>query len=68
MTEIKLKPCPFCGGKAEFETNVNVLYKTIWVCCKKCKVNTMNFESDLYSCAAEKAAEAWNRRDYNEAD
>ena len=60
MNEIKLKPYPFCGGKAEFGTNV--LYKTIWVYCKKCKVNTMNFESDLYLCATENVAKAWNKR------
>lgn len=60
MNEIKLKPCPFCGGKAEFMTNP--VYRTIRVYCSKCKANTIDFESDVYSCAAENAAEAWNNR------
>ena len=64
MTEIKLKPCPFCGGEADFGTNP-VGYRTIWVRCKKCKISTASFESNLYSCAAEKAAEVWNNRNEN---
>ncbi len=39
MNNTKLKPCPFCGGKAE-------LYKSWWlgqyfqVTCTKCRVTT----------------------------
>lgn len=33
MTEIKLKPCPFCGGKAEFVRFTSGFVK---VRCKKC--------------------------------
>ncbi len=66
MTEIKLKTCPFCGGEAKFQT----AYKQdrIWVCCSKCKAVSNQFESNLYSSAAEDAAKAWNRRTKDETD
>lgn len=67
MNEIKLKPCPFCGGEAEFGTNPTG-YRTIWVYCSECKAESNRFESNIYSCAAEDAAEAWNRRTENETD
>ena len=60
MTEIKLKPCPFCGGKAEFGTNP--FYRTIRVYCSKCKAASSQSESNVYNCAAEDAANAWNKR------
>ena len=43
MTEYKLKPCPFCGGKAEIKQhveidgNVKYLSKNV-VCTKYCSV------------------------------
>lgn len=51
MEEIKLKPCPFCGGEAEF-----VGYKSYWIICVDCTA-----ESAVYDSKAE-AVEAWNRR------
>ena len=66
VKESELKPCPFCGGKAEFGVNPNTFCKTIWVYCQKCGAETKHFEIDLYSCAAKNAAEAWNRRADNE--
>lgn len=53
----KLKPCPFCGAKAE-----NVLgadeagYFVYTVRCVKCGVETCNTEGELY------ANRAWNKR------
>jgi Lar family restriction alleviation protein len=53
--EEELKPCPFCGGRAEF-------YKTLvegstagWVQCTNCGVNFLTKERD-------EAIAAWNRR------
>ncbi len=71
MTEIKLKPCPFCGGEAEFKTiEKDMLSRQdyIWVRCSKCEATSKKFESNLYSSAAEDAAKAWNRRIKDETD
>jgi len=54
-SEPELKPCPFCGGKAEAMTNMGdyTYYR-----CKKCLVRTHDC-----SCETEpEAREAWNRR------
>ncbi len=71
MPETKLKPCPFCGGKAKFQTvDKSMLYNRdlVWVFCSQCKAESNRFESNLYSSAVEDAAKAWNRRAENETD
>lgn len=57
MTE-KLKPCPFCGGKAEFIIYWNLIAKrfTSVVRCTKCRANSGEWKQKP------KAIEAWNRR------
>jgi len=52
MVELYLKPCPFCGGKAEIVDCVGKYF----VRCRKCMVN----QDRLYSqkCSA---AKAWNK-------
>ncbi len=53
MTE-KLKPCPFCGGKARVKCSIK---EDLWgVACYKCECCTKVFFSE------EEAIEAWNRR------
>ncbi len=60
MSEIELKPCPFCGGKAKFalgeEYREEHKQANDWVECESCGVETAYFDT------AEEAAEAWNRR------
>lgn len=53
MTE--LKPCPFCGGEAEYGANSVQGYE--YVRCASCKART-------WSCyeTKEQAAQAWNTR------
>lgn len=52
----ELKPCPFCGGKAELRCFMNFY----WVKCIKCEVSTDAKPS------LEKTIKAWNRRTNNE--
>ena len=59
----KLKPCPFCGGKAEvkkatFGDNRGYAFIT----CKSCEASTKHFNKSLDFCAVEEATKAWNRR------
>ena len=49
MTE-KLKPCPFCGGKAIFEENTG----TFFIHCESCCAFTPDFNTK------EQAIKAWN--------
>lgn len=63
MSEYTLKPCPFCGGKAEFEIKDPLGgIKTICVKCHNCKCQTKFVEQSVNYAARDKAAEAWNKR------
>ena len=53
---MKLKPCPFCGGKAE-QINYADLFN---IGCLKCRIKTdMSLRNEY---AVEQAIQAWNRR------
>ena len=52
MSEIKLKPCPFCGGGAAIGRHGD----NYFIECCKCGSRTWFYKS------ADKATEAWNRR------
>ena len=52
MGEIKLKPCPFCGGEAKI-LNVDDRYT---VKCRSCFCGTGIYKD------SGRASEAWNRR------
>lgn len=59
-----LKPCPFCGGEAEFckgktELRDNAGY---YVNCKECFANTGESISSDYHRAIEEAVRDWNKR------
>lgn len=73
MTEIKLKPCPFCGktvkmymdnyGKYLIKCSCGLLIGIELECgCELVDGWTATFESE------DEAAEAWNRRTENETD
>lgn len=62
MPEIELKPCPFCGGKAETSeqtTDKGNKFAFGWIGCQQCQcfINYINNYT-----GKTKAAEAWNRR------
>ncbi len=52
MNEIKLKPCPFCGGVAKVEYAGNRVY----ICCKPCGSRTILCGTVIW------AAKCWNYR------
>lgn len=58
MKEIKLKPCPFCGGKADICEHNDFLFVKCQVC--DCRIPTIN--ANIKYCALERAADLWNRR------
>ena len=54
----KLKPCPFCGGQAEFwesKASNGYLYGYV-IRCSMCKSRTKIYDNQEY------ASIAWNRR------
>lgn len=53
MAEKELKPCPFCGGRAQM--NYDGARKLIL--CSECLIRTESY--DTY----EKARDVWNRRE-----
>lgn len=52
---ITLKPCPFCGGSAEFERTGNHRHSCI-VACTNCGCRHESGDEDEHS------GESWNRR------
>ena len=59
MTE--LKPCPFCGGKANLVVrhNQTLTWIRYYVKCERCVATTANYEKP------EHATGNWNRRTEN---
>lgn len=51
---VKLKPCPFCGGEADYRTMGNCVY----IVCTKCGCNTQTFHYK----ERQEAIKAWNNR------
>ena len=65
MSEIKLNPCPFCGGKAIFKNEQFYGCNAVIVICDDCKAQSAYFiGAYLY----DQAAKAWNRRTANDPD
>ncbi len=56
----ELKPCPFCGGKAEIITWNTVGWAIVYgVMCLKCEVG---IEGTFKNYTRAEAIEAWNKR------
>lgn len=58
LTE-ELKPCPFCGGKAEWGTRACNIAS---IMCSACGAIIEGPESRNYDAASASAVEAWSRR------
>ena len=68
MSEIKLKPCPFCGGDAVIHVGEGVC-----VICKECGCRTItlvdgNLQGKPCGGAIYRTIDKWNRRTDNETD
>jgi len=51
VSEIKLLPCPFCGGEAKFGT-----FNHFWIECTNCEMETPYMENE------EELVALWNTR------
>lgn len=60
MNDIKLKPCPFCGGEAALIENG--FYNSCLVKCTKCGAETSEVEGVGFYILGFEAAEKWNKR------
>ena len=56
MTNIKLKPCPFCGSDAAY-SEPSEIYPDYHVYCPTCHISTLGYAT------LEIAMKRWNRRD-----
>lgn len=56
VNDLKLLPCPFCGGCAEFRRSLGDTGMRFWVECLKCRAGGTD------GCDKGDAAELWNRR------
>lgn len=73
--DIKLLPCPFCGGEAEMDTRQGYLAlgtgrlgNRIAVYCRRCDADMGVCIEDVPDITPEQVAEMWNRRAAVEAD
>lgn len=72
MSDIKLKPCPFCGGKVGF--NINMDFEPDGVRCARCKYILrypnirVKKSTEPFSVVMDKMANEWNRRAKDEND
>lgn len=69
MSDIELKPCPFCGGEAIIRTQIIQIsdgvpaYQNARVECKKCRATSSTFiDKDNNGMHIFSVIEAWNRR------
>ena len=58
MSEIKLLPCPFCGGEAKFEINREMGGTQYQVLCTKCPTTVGRY----WFWKKEDAINSWNTR------
>lgn len=84
MSEIKLRPCPFCGGKAVYMTKSNASDHycagfNFEVGCEGCGISlpgrykirfslSENGELNILNDERPIAAEKWNRREWKESE
>lgn len=60
--DVELKPCPFCGGKANIYTHKDFVF----IRCQVCDCGTPSISASIEYCATERAVRLWDRRADNE--
>ncbi|MGE9941087.1 Lar family restriction alleviation protein [Bariatricus sp. SGI.161] len=65
MSKIIVKPCPFCGGKADL-CSFAFLHVEAFIKCKKCGCRTLTYKGQDYEDVKYLAVTAWNRREADE--
>ena len=60
MSELELKPCPFCGGKAMLLTSKKDCVS--YITCTGCSCQTPKIQYAAEYCANDRVAETWNKR------
>ena len=62
--KLKLKPCPFCGGKAVLKIKgFDIFNNAAFVTCLSCGVSTRLIPQSSEYVASQEAAAIWNRRE-----
>ena len=71
----ELRPCPFCGGRAQLnefrENDGQCHFQSCSICCTVCGCRTSNYIIDGYlgiKHTKDEVIEAWNRRVDNATD
>ena len=71
MSDIKLLPCPFCGGEARLDTEMSRRCLIIRIKCKSCHAKIAGYCADIgdeekaltnIDDCTEKAVKCWNTR------
>lgn len=66
MNKFYIRPCPFCGGKANIKANYSSGYYYVRVQCVVCDAQGRSYRAEKYSIKdAELAVTAWNLRAYD---
>ena len=65
MEDLKLKPCPFCGG--EVKRTIGFMGFNFFKCKNRECGATVSFDNDYCNEHTEEAIKAWNRRADNES-
>ena len=69
MNKFYIRPCPFCGGKADIKSNYSGGYDYVRVQCLVCDAQGRTYRTRNYTVKDDElAVTAWNLRAYDRID